>query len=334
MSSRSRRTSILAALVAILATVAAIVLTAPATGAATPTATSPKRIIKALSDGTTVATYQYGTSSPEDQVGDVYYDADWAPGTHPAIVVVHGGWWHNSYRTESTITQVAQKFFAAGFVVYNIDYRLAADQYRPDGSGTVNPGDRWPAQRIDTELAIQWLKTNAAQFGSSSTRVAAFGHSAGGHLVTLGAGFYNSVTVAASVGAVLQPHRTADIVLGYNTGDPSTPTMVKSFGYMTSTIGCSYEPTWSMCGGKWTSFKPETYYGANKPAIYAIKGENDGVEPVSALTATDYWLTKAGQEHKTVVAADRGHDLSSILSTNTADVQRWNDMVAYIKART
>ncbi len=280
--------------------------------------------------GNVVASHAYGTMSREDQVGDVYYNDAWPAGSHPAIVVVHGGWWHNGDRHAAD--RAARRFFAAGFVVYNIDYRRAADQQRADGS--VNPGDRWPALRVDVELAVRFLKANAATFGTSARRIASYGFSAGGHLVTLAAGYYHSVTVAASVGAVLQPHRAADLAMHGRWGDDvATPTIVKSFGYITSALGCSYEPTWYNCGRKWTSFKPQTYFSATAPAVYAIKGALDPVEPASALRSIEYWLTRAGQHHKTLLVAGRSHDENVILGTTTADRARFDALVTWVKAR-
>lgn len=289
---------------------------------------APKRVISALADGSTIETYAYSTG--EDQVGDVYYDLDWAPGSRAAVVVVHGGWWHNAARANSA--NIAAKFRAAGFAVFNIDYRLAGDRYRPDG--TLNPGDRWPNQRIDVELAVRFLKTNAAQFGVDPNRIATYGFSAGGHIVSVHAGYYKSVRAAVSIAGIQQPHRTADIVMGYNTADPSSATLVKSFGYMCSAIGDSYEPSWTIGKANWADFKPETYYAADGPAMYIVKGDADPVEPISSLTATEYWLDKAGQDHVTLAVAGRGHDEAMISGSAADDVARWNALLSWLRTKT
>ena len=328
LSPRFRRVAVLV----VLAAVTAMTVLGPRTGLRPATASTRAQglVVSRDAQGNVVATYVYGSASREDQVGDVYYNDGWAADTHPAIVIVHGGWWHNGNRHSAETA--ARRFFGAGFVVYNIDYRLAADQQRADGS--VNPGDRWPAQRIDVEFAVRLLKANASTFGTGPDRISLYGFSSGGHLVTLAAGYYRSVTAAASVGAVLQPHRAADIAMHGRWGnDVATPTIVKSFGYITSTLGCSYEPTWYNCGRKWTGFKPQTYFSSSAPAIYAIKGALDPVEPASALTSIEYWLTRAGQDHKTLLVAGRAHDENVVLGTTSADVARFNALVTWIKAR-
>ncbi len=55
-----------------------------------------------------------------------------------------------------------------GLAVFSIDYPLA--------SATVHPSSDQPA---DTELAVQWIRTNAASFGINPSAIALFGTSAG-----------------------------------------------------------------------------------------------------------------------------------------------------------
>jgi acetyl esterase/lipase len=309
---------------------------APAPFAAAPQRVAPITTIKALANGQTVATFKYGTSP--DEVGDVYYDADWPASTtkRDAIIVVHGGWWHNATRTNAA--GISQKWLDAGFVVFDIDYRVAADHAPFAGSGVTGTqlGSRWPAQRIDVALAADFLKANAAQFGLDGDSIGCYGFSAGGHICHTAAGYYGTgrFKASASVSAVLQPHRAADIASNGTWGnDVSTPTIVKSFGYATSALGCSYEPTWYDCGNKWDSFKPETYFNATGPAFYAIKGDDDPVEPKSALEAIEYWLDKAGQDHVTLLVAGGTHNEAMISGTGSADITRWNNLVSWMHSK-
>lgn len=311
--------------------------TAPSSAQAfvAPARVAPVKTVRALASGVTTQTFRYGTHA--DQVGDVYYDTDWAgTTTREAIIVVHGGWWHNATRANSAA--MAQKWFNEGFVVFNIDYRVAADHTAFAGSsatGTVL-GSRWPAQRIDPALAYDFLKANASQFGLDYNSVGLYGFSAGGHIVHTASGYYGTgrFKASASVGAILQPHRTADIVMNGTWGsDESSPTLAKSFGYMTSALGCSYEPTWYDCGNKWDGFKPETYFGSTKPAIYAIKGADDPVEPATSMTAFEYWLDQAGQDHTTLLVPGYAHEEKMITGTTSTEIARWDALVTWMKAK-
>ena len=298
------------------------------------------RTVKALSNGQTVNTYRYATVNP-DEVGDVWFDTDWLPGAaRPAVIIVHGGWWHNG--TRASEDAASQRFLDAGFVVFNIDYRVAAvhQGYAGSGSeGTTLPGSRWPDQRVDAAMAYDWLKVNAGQFNVDPTRVAIYGSSAGGHIAHIASGLYgkSKFRASVSVGGVMQPTRVAEIVMrGTYGGVDSTSTYAKSFGYMTSALGCSYEPTWYDCGNRWKSFKPDALFGADKPPVYIVKGEDDPVEPTAeTVTSVKYWLNYYGQDGTVVTAANRGHEETALIGTsNSEDIARWNAMITWLRART
>jgi acetyl esterase/lipase len=337
---RANRTRAAAVIALVLALVVAGLTTggdAPAQAAGTMGPSAPIRTVKSLTNGQTVKTFRYHTQSP-DEIGDVYYNRTWV-GTstkRPAIIVLHGGWWHNANRDSGA--RASQKWLDSGFVVFNIDYRVSADHAAFAGSGregTTIPGSRWPAQRTDVALAYDWLKANATQFNLDPTRVALYGFSSGGHLANSSAGYFGTsrFRASASVSGIQQPVRTAELVMNPAAGAASS-TLVKSFGYMTSVLGCSYEPTWLGCGAKWKDFSPETYFGASKPALYAIKGAVDPVEPIEALAATNDLLTAAGQRHLVVAVPDRAHDENMLLGPAKDDVARWAQLLAWMRSMT
>ena len=65
----------------------------------------------------------------------------------------------------------AQRLAEAGYVAFSVDYRLV------DAAVKCT---RWPAQLDDVQLAVRWVRANAADFGIDPHRVGAFGWSAGG----------------------------------------------------------------------------------------------------------------------------------------------------------
>ena len=90
-------------------------------------------------------------------------------GPFPTIVDVHGGAWHNGDRTNNA--GIDQALAAKGIVVAAIDFR------QPPEAG-------YPASICDINLAVRWLKAQAAEF-NGTTMVGAFGNSSGGHQVVL-----------------------------------------------------------------------------------------------------------------------------------------------------
>lgn len=116
----------------------------------------------------------------------------------PVVFVVHGGGWTNGYRDQYGFT--AQSFTGVkGWVTVVIDYRLTsdqvfiADQYCPDVVTCNQPGSvahrtkaAWYPDNIeDVAAALQWTFDHIAENGGDPGQVVIFGHSAGGHLVSL-----------------------------------------------------------------------------------------------------------------------------------------------------
>ena len=89
----------------------------------------------------------------------------------PAVVVIHGGGWVSGSRHGSDY--FSGLLAARGVVVMNIDYRLA-DKTLPD--------TRWPAQLVDAQLAVRFLRAHAADYAIDPTRLGAVGDSAGAQL--------------------------------------------------------------------------------------------------------------------------------------------------------
>jgi acetyl esterase/lipase len=98
-----------------------------------------------------------------------------APGAepHPAVILIHGGGLVEGERY--FMTDLARALAEAGYVTFNITYRLF-------GSDESN---LWPSQLDDVQRAVRWLRANAATYGVDPERVCALGHSSGGHLAAL-----------------------------------------------------------------------------------------------------------------------------------------------------
>jgi acetyl esterase/lipase len=91
-------------------------------------------------------------------------------GRMPALIMIHGGAWRSGGKKDWT--DVCKRAAAAGLIGIAIDYRLA------DGSVKHS----WPAQLIDSQLAMRWVRSHAVQYGIDPDHICAIGDSAGGHL--------------------------------------------------------------------------------------------------------------------------------------------------------
>jgi pectinesterase len=90
--------------------------------------------------------------------------------TLPGIVLIHGGGWIGGKRGAFETT--ARDLAGAGYVVANIDYRLATEA-------------RFPGAVLDCKAAVRWMRANAESLGVDPERIAAIGGSAGGHLAAM-----------------------------------------------------------------------------------------------------------------------------------------------------
>ena len=99
-----------------------------------------------------------------------------APANRPGLVLIHGGSWIGGDKTKGEFETLCNAYAAEGYVVYNIDYRLAS---------LKTGGSQWPDQVGDIQLAVRYMRANASQIGLDPTRICAFGSSSGGQLALL-----------------------------------------------------------------------------------------------------------------------------------------------------
>lgn len=98
----------------------------------------------------------------------------WLPagaGPHPVVVMVHGGCWQKAIADRTIMNWAAEDLRQRGMAVWNIEYR-----------GVDEEGGGYPGTFEDVARAADALRPQAPVYNLDLARVAAFGHSAGGHL--------------------------------------------------------------------------------------------------------------------------------------------------------
>jgi len=88
-------------------------------------------------------------------------------GPHPVLVYLHGGGWVCG--SPKTHQKLGYRFAEAGYLVFNVDYRLA-------------PEHPFPTPFEDCLAAVRFAHREAARFGGDPARFAVGGDSAGGNL--------------------------------------------------------------------------------------------------------------------------------------------------------
>jgi acetyl esterase/lipase len=150
--------------------------------------------------------YAGAPRSRDVRVGDLYRPN--GPGPAPAVLLVHGGSWQRGSRAD--MARYARRFAAAGYAVYNIDYRLA-------------PEHRYPAQLDDVRAAYAYLRKHARSLAIDPKRIAVMGYSAGAHLALM-----------AGLSDARDGHRPAAVVAGAAPSDlteyPNNPVLAALIG--------------------------------------------------------------------------------------------------------
>ncbi|CAK8994526.1 unnamed protein product [Durusdinium trenchii] len=149
---------------------------------------------------------------------DVYRRSHHGSAKAPAVLMIHGGNFMGGSKDWELIATEAEHFARAGYVVFNIDYRVDGSFYLVD----------LPAVRAavhDAKAAVRFIARHAEEYGVDATRIAAWGESAGGitaismnSLASEGSsgnpGWPSNISVAVSISGTMWP---------FLVGDPSNP---------------------------------------------------------------------------------------------------------------
>lgn len=92
-------------------------------------------------------------------------------GPFPVLVLIHGGCWTVHFGGIEQMRNMAGDLVKRGIAVWSVEYRRVDEE-----------GGGYPGMYQDVATAVDRLKTEAAAHNLDVTRVAAMGHSAGGHL--------------------------------------------------------------------------------------------------------------------------------------------------------
>lgn len=142
---------------------------------------------------------------------DEYDPPSPASPSHPAVVLVHGGGFVAGCRIE--LDALPAKIASYGYIVFNIDYRLACDIEDHPSVWLCGPYNFYlPPSDVGT--AINYVNDNAGNYASFNGQVVAIGTSGGGNLVYL-AGVTQTGDYKPDVMAGVSPFAE----LGYMTGE-------------------------------------------------------------------------------------------------------------------
>lgn len=203
-------------------------------------------------------------------------------GPFPVLVYVHGGGFISMDKKQ--YRRMARRFAAAGYVVFNVNYRRA-------------PAFRFPVNIMDVGTAVAWALENAAAYGGDPSTVFLAGDSAGAHLVsTYSTSLVDeSLVKAFRLEGVERPAKVAGLVLLYgafdcetilDTGFPFVKTMLEAF--------LSRDPV--LFKERARSASPIRHITADYPPCFITYAEKDRLSSQSVAFAAE--LERQGVEHE------------------------------------
>ncbi len=165
----------------------------------------------------------------------------------PGVLVIHGGGWVGGTK-EGMIEPHCLRYLEEGFVVANVEYRLAKAA---------------PAAVTDVLAAAAWFRRNAARYNVDPERIVVTGAASGGHLSLM-----VGMTRGSKVGAVVNFYGitdVADLLSGPNQRDYAVTWLPEQDGRLELAKRVS----------------PMSYIRRDLPPILTIHGDADDVVPYS-----------------------------------------------------
>lgn len=244
----------------------------------------------------------YGEAGGEKQRVDIY-GANPAK-QQPALIWIHGGGWMGGGRTD--IVPGVVSLTALGYVLFSIDYRLAA------------PGqNKYPAQLDDCQRAVRWIRAHAGEYGVDPAHIGALGESAGGHLAallgTMDTRDNSDATLAAyssRVQCVVDLYGPADLAPA---GAERGPENEVALQIMENFIGASPETGLD----KYRAASPVAHVDKHSAPFLIFHGAGDPLVPATQSQALDAALEKAGVETKLIIFPGEGHGFTNAKNLET-----------------
>ncbi len=220
---------------------------------------------------------------------DFYPPALRNPNGDPMVIVIHGGAWIGGQRQD--MAAACETLSKAGFASATVSYRLA-------------PQSKYPAQLDDVQAAVRYFRANAKKYGLNTTKMAALGASAGGHLRML-LGFtdtrdktaLDNMTHSSRVQCVVNLFGPVDLTQDFNKAIASYISM--------QVTGKQYDPT----SPDTKSFSPINFIDKNSAPVFTIQGDADETVPPKQAQRLDEAMKAAGIEHHLRMIPKMGHNI-------------------------
>jgi acetyl esterase/lipase len=218
----------------------------------------------------------------KETVLDILQSKEPSKEKRPGVIIIHGGGWVNGMK-EQRVEYAALKYVAHGFVVANVEYRLAKVATAP-------------AAVTDVLKAAQWFHKNAAKYHVDAKRIVVTGDSAGGHLALM-------VAMTPRSAKLGPPAKVAAVVNFYGITDVADqlegPHMQK--------YAVAWVPEQDGRRELAKRVSPMTYVRKDLPPILTLHGDVDKTVPYEQGADLTRELTKMGADARLITVSGAGH---------------------------
>lgn len=214
---------------------------------------------------------------PRPLKADIYQPT--GSGPFPAVLLLYGGGWEHGDRTQ--LSSIAKDLASRGYVAVASSYRFA-------------PAYIFPAQLRDVQLAIRWMRAQAAHWRIDGARIGVWGYSAGAHLAALLGG------ISAGDALFESGTRVSAVVAG---GVPSDLRKFPGGTLVPQLIGGPRSEKLA----EYTAASPVYYVSAGDPPVFLYHGGLDRLVPLDQATDYKALLDAAGVPAELMILRGRGH---------------------------
>jgi acetyl esterase/lipase len=239
-----------------------------------------------------------GAGNPRQMLDLVLPKERAVEGKLPLIVFIHGGGWRSGSK-EGTIRRLLPYVESGEYAGATLNYRLTGES-------------KWPAQIHDCKAAIRYLRGNAEKLGIDPEKIAVWGSSAGGHLVSM-LGTSGAVKELEGDLGEFDGHSSRVTCVVNYFGPENFLTMVRQKSDIDRSRGRQY-PEALLLGGPVQDIEeaarqasPVTWVSEDDPPFLTAHGTKDPVVPFAQGEEIHAALQKIGVESRLIRVEGAGH---------------------------
>ena len=222
-----------------------------------------------------------------------------APGPRPAVLVIHGGGWHEPLERDG-LADHAQRLAEAGYVAFNLSYRL------------VPSGGEFPHAVQDCLCALAWVRAHAGEYGVDPARVGALGDSAGGHLVSMLGTAATDPAVAPDCAA----GTTGPVQAVVSGAGPQDMALLPQVDNVIAFVGAKKEDD----PQRYADASPLSHVAAGAPPFLFVHGDSDWFVDLEHSKKMGAALDAVGTENRLLEIPGGGHIWNRGASGGTWDL--------------